>query len=275
MFTANVIEVQRRSAIVWPIQTKAVRVLRIAAGLAACPALLGCVTDYGQTVDLPAAVSSSTGVAADAAALASAKYAGAPMSEDASGMVAKARALAFADPSANPSQPQIDLAMLAMRSNPGATHRLDGPASPEAKSNLLAPDVVMERLRSLSHDPGAPAHDADQDDRTQAVLARLQELSHHPATASLGTEQQAAPPPQGPSPRPRLSPEAMLQRMRELSAAKPEAETRAEGPTGKPGGPLASVQEVFGGLADFVPAPDLARPAALDRATRNATDAGQ
>jgi hypothetical protein len=271
MFTGNVIEVQRRATIGWPRQTKAVRVLRIAAGLAACPVLLGCVTDPAQNEDL--AVSSSTSVALNGAALGSAKSSGEPMSEDASVMMAKARALAFADPSANQSKPQIDPVMLAMRSNPGATYRLDGPAPPEAKSTQLAPDVVMDRLRSLSHSLGAAAPDGDQDDRTRAVLARLQELSHHPAPAIVGPEQQAAAPPRESNSRPPISPEAMLRRMRELSAAKPEAGTRAEGPTGKPGEPPESVQDVFGGLTHFVSAPELAQ--AVDHASRNATDAGQ
>jgi hypothetical protein len=186
-------------------------------------------------------------------------------------MLAKARALAFADPIAKQSEPQIDLAMIAMRSNPGATYRLDGSASPEAKSTILAPDVVMDRLRSLSHGPRAARPDADQSDRTQAVLERLKELSQHPKSDKVREEQQAAPQPRESTHGPNISPEAMLRRMRELSAEKPAAEDAI----GKPGAPPVSAQDVFGGLAAFVPAPDLVRPSVIARDNGKATMAGQ
>ena len=261
MSTVNLIEVQRRSTTARPGQAKAFLVLRIAAGFAACPALLGCVTDAGLPGDLPA-FGSSSGVTPDGMGLAAAKGSDEPMHDNASAMVAKARALAFADPVANRPQPQIDLAMLAMRSNPGATHRIDGSSRPEANASALSPEAILDQLRRLSHDPGPERPEAD--DRTEAIRARLQELSHHSAS-DVRTEPQALAALPGSSARAPVSPEAIMRRMQELTAR--ENRKAAE--------PPSSAHDVFGGISGFVPAPEMARPPAVDRVSAKPTEAAQ
>ena len=260
MFAVNLVEMRKRLARLRPSPSSRAGVWRIALALAAFPSLPGCVADSVQTADIPAALGSQNG---------------APMDGAGDAMVAKARALAFADPNASRPQPepQVDLAMLAMRSNSTATHRLDGPAVPGAPSDALSPEQVLERLRQLSHDPGAMASGAEADDRSQAVLARLQELSHHPASPSVVTEIQASAGPQASGPRRPISPEDMLRRMRELSAAKPARGANAAGDEA-----VQRSAAAFGGLGPFVPAPDMAHApsdgAPRDGAPRTAEGAG-
>ena len=138
-----------------------------------------------QTANLSAAVGPGEAVAASPLP--------GGLTDEAATMVAKARALAFADPSANRPEPQIDLAMLATRSNPGATHRLDGPPSPGPTSEALSPDETMARLKALSQASSAKSSKAGEDDRSRDILARLRELSHQPAAATDAAEPQAAP----------------------------------------------------------------------------------
>ncbi|WP_113888439.1 hypothetical protein [Roseiarcus fermentans] len=238
--------------------------MRIVLGLAACQALAGCVTDRTAAADLSAAADSRASAAApDAPALA--------LDEHTREMVAKARALAFADPGATTRPVQVDLAMLAMQSNPTATHRLDGPSSPGAASDALPPEEVMRRLRQLSGNPGAPAGSL-QDDRSRDILARLQALSHRPPQAPAAEAQQPVA-----APARAVSPEAIMRRMRELSGGAPDAPAQADGGKlpEKRQPPTAADADAFGGLAAVVPAPDMARTPAVERAIHNAAGAAQ
>ena len=231
----------------------------MALGLALLAALPGCVTDPGPVVDLRAGASAAAGVAPEGKA-ASENAPGGSTEGEASAMTAKARALVNGavnkDSAASRPEPAIDFAALAMRSNPGATYRLDGPPSPGAKPDVLSPDQVMERLRELSHASGAQASDGD--GGSEEILARLRELSRRtkPADAAAGTEASSAPARRGPS-RP-VSPEAIMRRMQELAGARRAAE-KPEAGDATPGA------EAFGGLAAFAPAPAMARTPAVDR----------
>ncbi len=241
---------------------KAVCILRMALGLAALTGLPGCATDPGPVADLPTGVSATAGPAPDGKPAAFETAPGGPAETQAAAMTAKARALvigaAKADSGASRPEPAVDLAMLAMRSNPGATYRIEGPAAPGAKPDLLPPDQVMERLRELSHAPRAEASGGEGDGRAEAVLARLRELSHRaqPADEAARTAASSAPASRGPS-RP-VSPESIMRRMQELAGAKREAE-KPEAGDATPGA------EAFGGLAAFAPAPAMARTPAVDR----------
>ncbi len=269
MVAINLIEVRKRPPNVQP-RRAAYGVLRILVGLSACPALAGCVTDGADVAGLSTGAGASSGGSPGGDA--SAHAATEPMDEKTSALVAKARALAFADPNAAKPPEQIDLAMLAMRSNPNATRRLDGPSSPGPASESLSPEEVMQRLRQLSHNPGVPAEGAGQDDRSRDILARLQALSHRPAAV---TEiQPAAAPASRIKP---VSPEAIMRRMKELSGAMPNAAAQAVRGVPKDARKpdAASDADAFGGLGPVTPAPDMARTPAVERAIKSAPGGAQ
>lgn len=238
-------------------------VLRIILGFASCAALSGCVTDGAATAggaDAAAAVNPSPAV--ETAAL----------DGKTSAMVEKARALAFADPTEARPPAQIDLALLAARSNSGATHRLDGPSSPGATTGFLPPEEVVKRLRELSRDAGTTSGGDGRDDRTQAIRERLQALSHHPAPADASGGPQLAAAQSAAVARP-VSPEAMLRRMKELSGGASDAGAPAGG-----GGAHDAPQldaAAFGGLTAVVPAPEMQRTPAVERAIGQAAGAPQ
>ena len=226
--------------------------LRMIVGGAACAALAGCVTDG-------AAVAGRADASA-AAANASPAAESATLDGKASAMVEKARAMALADPAEARPPAQIDLALLAARSNPGATHRLDGPSSPGATTDLLPPDEVMRRLRELSLGAGATSGGDAGDDGADAILERLRALSHRPAPADAAAGPQVAAAPSAMAARP-VSPETMMRRMKELSGGASDAQKPDVDP--------------FGGLTAVVPAPEMKPTPAVGRATQPAAGVAQ
>jgi hypothetical protein len=270
MVAVNLIEVRKRPPILQPGRA-AYGFLRILVGLSACPALAGCVTDGAGVAGLAAGADTVSAATPnrDPSAQASAE----PMDEKASALVAEARALAFADHGGSKPPEQIDLAMLAMRSNPNATHRLDGPSSPGATPDTLSPEAVMQRLRQLSRNPGAAADDAAQDGPPRDILARLEALSHRPAGAVTEIQPAVAPavPPKS------VSPDAIMRRMKELSGARPNVAAPAAGHSPQDGRKpdAAPDADAFGGLVAVVPAPDMARTPAVERAIQSAPGAAQ
>jgi hypothetical protein len=265
MIAANIIDLQKYRVFRPLTSTNSTRALRIGLGFALSFALNACVADAWQTTDMaatvPVGITTGPGPTTTLA----------PANDEASAMLAKARALI--SPESEPAKPQaqIDLGMLAMRSNPGATHRLDGPSPAGGAPDALPPDVVMARLRQLSNNPDASAVAHDQDDRSRDILVRLHELSRQAAPP------EAQPDTQPPSPTAAkvdpvkgISPQAVMRRLEELTAAKANTDSNAYGVSRRD-----TDASAFGGLADFVPAPEMARTPAVGSASKDAAGAPQ
>ena len=204
---------------------RVVCISQIFRGVAVAASLAGCASQASKMANLsiplePAALTSRP--ASSPTLIAS--HESAPANADA--MVAKARAMAFSDPTEKQTNNQIDIAMLAMPSTPPATHRLEGTSAADVTSQTIPHEEVMARLEALSRHP-APG-------------------SLPSATSDNSQDTEAAPP----VPAHPVSPTEVLRRMRELSGAAPASggtpsETASAGPT------------PFGGLAPLHPAPDL------------------
>ena len=197
MFTAGTFR-SAKTRDVWPIQTKAVRFCKCCR-LSASPAIFAATMATGRR-ELPGRRERRPASRRTRACAASRNTPVAPMRKRSSEMGRRRR---VRSPSRTEGQPQIDLAMRAMRSNSGDPSTLDGPASPDAKSN------PWRRTRpwndcGASHEPGAPAIDADQDDRTQPSGAILQEF-RTPRNGRPRDRASGGTPAAGISPRPRLS----------------------------------------------------------------------
>jgi len=180
-----------------------------------------------------------------------------PIEGDSAALVAKAKALVSGESDARQGGDSIDVAMLAMRSNPSATHRLDGSASSQA--DPLPPDVMMDRLKVLARDTDVSAY-SEPDRAAPDVITRLRELSRQTASSAGGAKSEDLVIPARNPAKP-VSPEAVLRRMQEL-AAKQKASGQAQASS-------------FGGLVAVVPAPDMERTPAVERAVKSVTGTSQ